>query len=403
MAIIERVGKRGKTYRVQLFKKGQRQPVYDQSFGSDLSAAKEADEKGKAKLALGLNPGERVYKFRDLLRQQSEATQSIKDGILAEWLAAGKPNPYPHQEPAVVVTKPSSPTFREVIERFRKEVAMKMDSDIYENRCRAFMKLDMAKKLVIELTRSDFKKWQEQRAKQRVKKTGKRVSPTTVNHELDLLKRILNTAWTDFGIAMPFNHIGQPHNPATIKALPAVPGRDLRLTADEMECLFRHLARDPLGEAKMTLPVKLCLEVNFRRGELFRMKRSDIDFERKCVLLRAETVKNRRERLVPLTSRAIAILREAIERIPEDVQGRVFPFNPDSWSRRFYDRRTDAAKEFPRIKGFTFHDTRHEAITNMANKIKSETKLARATGHSSTKHLMRYINPRVGELADMLE
>jgi integrase len=138
--------------------------------------------------------------------------------------------------------------------------------------------------------------------------------------------------------------------------------------------------------------VELCNEINFRRGELFQMKRADIHWRAKRLTLAAGTVKNRKARHVPLTTRAIAILRRAVDVIPADFQGRAFPFNGDAFGMRFRRIRNRAAKEIPNIANFRFHDTRHEAISVMATKITNVVLLAKASGHKDTKMLMRHVN-----------
>lgn len=53
------------------------------------------------------------------------------------------------------------------------------------------------------------------------------------------------------------------------------------------------------------------------------------------------------------------------------------------------------------IKGLTFHDTRHEAITRLARKIEPLA-LARMTGHTNLQELMTYYNESAADIAARL-
>jgi integrase len=54
------------------------------------------------------------------------------------------------------------------------------------------------------------------------------------------------------------------------------------------------------------------------------------------------------------------------------------------------------------VKDLTFHDTRHEAITRLADKL-DVLGLARMVGHRYIKQLMTYYNKSASELAEMLD
>jgi integrase len=60
-----------------------------------------------------------------------------------------------------------------------------------------------------------------------------------------------------------------------------------------------------------------------------------------------------------------------------------------------------AATKRAGIEGLTFHDTRHEGLTRLAQKLEV-LDLARMVGHRDLKSLMIYYNPTATEIADRL-
>ena len=59
------------------------------------------------------------------------------------------------------------------------------------------------------------------------------------------------------------------------------------------------------------------------------------------------------------------------------------------------------ATEQLKIEDLTFHDSRHEAITRLAQVLPIQD-LAKVTGHKELKTLMKYYNPTAIELADRI-
>jgi integrase len=294
-----------------------------------------------------------------------------------------------------VVTPPTGPTFGDLIKRYKAEVTPHKRSFATENNLLdALKRLKLAAKQVTALTTDDFEEW----AKTRLKT----VCGDTVNRQLGLIHHIFEVGRTTWKITMPTDPNGNTINPAKIKRQPSSEPRDIRLTPDEQACLLRHAAEDSWGD-KLVLPLELCFEINFRRGELFLMKRSDIHWAAKKLFLAGAITKNGKPRDVPLTSRTIAILRRVVKAIPSDHRGRVFPIAGTQFAMRFQRVLARAAKEMPNIANFRFHDTRHQAISEMAKKIPNAILLAKATGHRDVNMLMRYTNPKASELADMLE
>lgn len=380
---------RGNSHRVIV--KHKRVVVFNKSY-PDLAEAKRVEKNEKAKLTL-FGTGTTW----DELRSSDLATHAIAQDEADPALIIQ----YFHRErsqqtaPKPPIAPAHGPTLKSLVLKFLKDISPKRAGHAIEKcRLNQFARHPVAERAVSSLTTDDFIAYQSERLE-----LGK--SHDTINIEMSLWKKIFAVARELKWCRWPRDDDGNSVNPAAIKFLSPGEPRNIRLTKAQEACLMKHARATPWP--MLPIAIRLLLEINMRRGELLRMKRSDIDFEGRQVTLDASTVKNRRTREVPLTSRAIAILREALEVIPDDGSDRVFPCADRTFSYRFLFAKTQAAKEMPAIAKFRLHDTRHESISRMSIKIKSTVVLARATGHREPRHLMRYVNVTSAELADMLE
>ena len=120
-----------------------------------------------------------------------------------------------------------------------------------------------------------------------------------------------------------------------------------------------------------------------RAGEVLSLRTVD---KRRRVAHLAMT-KNGRARDVPISRQAARILLGLSLPVPLSSQ------DLDALFRR--------AKGLAMIEGLTYHDSRHTATTMLARKL-PVMDLARVTGHSDLKMLLRYYNPSAESLADRL-
>jgi integrase len=178
-------------------------------------------------------------------------------------------------------------------------------------------------------------------------------------------------------------------NPVTqIRKPPQTEGRERVLNDAEMDRILRELE-------KINLYLKpLCefaLETAMRRGELMSLLWANINFE-KCVAF-LPTTKNGHSRSVPLSTKAIAILKS----LPRGIGVRTFPLNKATVSILFL-RATRRAK----IENFHFHDLRHMALTRLSSKFTNILELAAISGHRELKMLQRYVHIKAEDLAKKL-
>jgi integrase len=207
------------------------------------------------------------------------------------------------------------------------------------------------------------------------------VAAGTVIRELAYISSIVNHARKEWGI--------QVNNSVALIRKPTSPkGRDRQLSSDELARLLRAL--EPTGRRNpwMVPLVQLALETAMRRGELLALQWSDIDTS--CSTATLRQTKNGDKRIVPLSSRAIAVLQS----MPRNIGGVIFPINSFTVSAAF-----DRALKRAGINDFHFHDLRHMAVTELSKRLPNLIELAAVSGHRSLKMLQRYYHPNPTELA----
>lgn len=127
-----------------------------------------------------------------------------------------------------------------------------------------------------------------------------------------------------------------------------------------------------------------------RQGEIWGIDWEDVFLDKKFV--RLHETKNGTKRDVPLSKEAIRLLTL----LNPKEEGKVFKSNQASAGVIF--RR---AVQICEIRNLTWHDTRHEAITRLAQKVQV-LDLARIIGHLDPRSLLFYYNPHAEEIAERL-
>ena len=210
------------------------------------------------------------------------------------------------------------------------------------------------------------------------------VSVGAVIRELACISLVINLARKEWGISMT--------NPVQLVRKPTAPKGRERLASDaEMARLLAAL--EPKGKRNVwMMPLVLfALETAMRRGELLALKWENIDLVQ-CTATLLET-KNGQTRVVPLSTQAIKVLIE----VPRSIDARVFPIRACAVSKAW-----DVAIERAQIPDFHFHDLRHMAITQMAQKLPNIIELSAVSGHKSLSMLKRYYHPKATDLAKKL-
>lgn len=271
-------------------------------------------------------------------------------------------------------------TVGDAFEKFRDEVTPTRKSQRSErNRMNKFLRDPIAQIPLDEIRQHHFDEW--------IKRSLTKIQASSVNRDLNLLSAVFREAirwrWTTLN---PIHGINRPKNP---------PPRDRRISGKEIEKILDALGFD--GETIRTLRHEIAvaflfaLETAMRQGEIWGLDWEDVFLDKKFV--RLHETKNGTKRDVPLSKEAIRLLTL----LNPKEEGKVFKSNQASAGVIF--RR---AVQICEIRNLTWHDTRHEAITRLAQKVQV-LDLARIIGHLDPRSLLFYYNPHAEEIAERLD
>lgn len=233
----------------------------------------------------------------------------------------------------------------------------------------------ICEKIVATLTKRDFADYIR-----RMQSHG--YANDTIIRRVNLFHRIFVIA-ESWGVNLPKNPVAGVEKPGADR------GRNRRLAPEEEAIL---LERCDEANPYFRPLVLLALETAMRQGELLSLEWTQVHLPRRSIML--EVTKNGDAREVPLSSRAVDVLRN----LPRSLDGRVFPLAQDAFKTRF--RRLCAAAK---LEGLRFHDLRHEATSRLfENTDLRDMEIAAITGHKTMAMLKRYAHLRSHKLAARL-
>ena len=265
-------------------------------------------------------------------------------------------------------------TLDDLLSRYLLEVTCTKRGKVVETcRINAFKRSSLAKHSAASITAQLVASWRDARLKE--------VSGSTVAKELNLLSHVFSVAVREWGFVLPGNPVSLVRKP------PQPAPRDRILNTTERTALVAACGscRNPWIKPV----VVFALETATRRGEIFSLTWDGVDLHRRTAKVTGKTG----PRTVPLSAACIAMLKA----LPQSLDGRVFPVTVDA-VRQAYERAVVRAG----IKGFTFHDLRHDALTRLAKLGLSVLELRAISGHTTANMLQRYVSIDAGELAGKL-
>lgn len=234
------------------------------------------------------------------------------------------------------------------------------------------------RRILREITYSDVRSFRFNRLHTQTQ-YGRQRSITTVNRELTYLRRIFNIAEREgFIVKNPFRA-----------------GDSLISTADEVkrERVLTHdeeirLLNVCTGRRAHLRPILIAaLDTAMRSGELIKLRWSEVFFDSRLILIKAENSKTARSRLVAMTPRLYDELLRLWRASSQDTGTRVFGVT-DNFKKGFA-----AACSLAGVEGFRFHDARHTAITRMVAAGVAPMECMKVSGHSQYVTFARYVNP----------
>ena len=280
-------------------------------------------------------------------------------------------------------------TFLNALERYKAEVLPSRRAGRNESirLDRITSEIDFLDKRLRDITKHDIARWRDARLLC--------VQPSSVNRDMNALSSVFNAC------VRQWDWIA--HNPVrdAVRPPPTRP-RDRRVTDQEIEVMCDALGLRPRDmqprsqSQRLALAFLLALETGMRSGEIMGLTAERVFLREAYVHL--DQTKNGTARNVPLSSRARAIL-EQVMAVTAGLPTVFEVSNPDALWRNARDRR--GAVALPSVRTLHFHDSRHEAITQLARKL-DVLDLARMIGHRDVKSLMIYYNATASEIAKRL-
>ena len=241
------------------------------------------------------------------------------------------------------------------------------------------LRVHFGNKAIRSITYSEIRSYKAIRLKTPTPHGGQR-SIATVNRELSKLKRMLNLAVQEQWLQRnPFSN-GQ----SLISAADET-HRDRVLSLAEEARLLAAIESHP-KRSHLKGIVLIALDCGLRRGEIFTLRWSDIDFERRTIRVSAFNAKTARSRMVAMTMRVYTELTRLCQESSHNTDMSVFGVKviiKTAWKK--------ICREAG-ISDFHFHDCRHTAITRMIRAGIPPVEVMRVSGHTTLSCLYRYSN-----------
>ncbi len=221
-----------------------------------------------------------------------------------------------------------------------------------------------------------FKIWRSQQTRKHAK-DGHLVTPAAVNRDLAVLRILFNYA-IRLGILAK--------NPVVEVRFFRERNQCTRVVNVEEEKAYLEAGTPFLRDIAIVM-----LETGMRPGEVYRLRRDDINVELRSAHVRSGKTTNA-SRYLPLTDRALAILAV---RVTDSASEWLFPSPSDSGVHILDVRKShDGAIRRARIvPPFRLYDLRHTALTRMAMAGIDLPTLKELAGHSQIQMTMRYVHP----------
>ena len=274
------------------------------------------------------------------------------------------------------LTKASKTTMRALLEKYRDEITIDKKGHREETaKINLLIRNDISSHTITSLKAHHLYKFKKESDKVR--------APATTNKYLHMLQNVWNTAKKVWGITMP------PYNPFELVTMHKVDNaRDRVLTTDEYSKLLVACSEGNMPVLRDI--VIFAYETGARQGEILKLKRSDVDFDKRlCTFL---DTKNGEDRTIPLTDAAIEILKR------HRFGNTLFNLLP----RRLRKHFTIACRRAA-ITNFRFHDLRACFCTNALLSGMTIPAVSVLSGHKDWKQLQRYTRIKPEDLSTQVQ
>ena len=255
------------------------------------------------------------------------------------------------------------------------------------------LKEHFSSKRLKSITHSDVEQYKLDRLDTPTK-YGTQRSIATVNRELELLRAMFRFAIRQGWLVRSPFEMGDP-----LISKADETRRERTLThEEEIKLLDACSGR----RAHLRALVITALDTAARRGELFKLKWSDVDFNNDVIRLRATTTKTATARTIGITPRVREELMKLWLESAQDMDDTVFGYGKENSTIKTAWK---SACRTAGVESFRFHDLRHTATTRLVQTGVPSTLVMKITGHTQHVTFARYVNPNddsVRQAADAL-
>ena len=254
-------------------------------------------------------------------------------------------------------------TLGEILQRFIREDKHKKIKSwrMYEFRIGILLKDTISETNLLRLSSRHLSEFKDRKRKE--------VGPSTFNKYLSLISVIIETAIREWGIYLPNNPVRNAE-----REKEAIP-RNRTLVGDEYQRLMEACSLS--GNTYLPYLVQFSIETAMRKGEVLASRYEDINFANQTLTI--PVTKNGEPRTIPLSSKAILILKS----MPRRLDGKIFPITPDSlkfwWNQAL--RRAG-------ITDFRYHDLRRYACSTLFERGLSVPEVQLISGHKDPRVLL---------------
>lgn len=255
-------------------------------------------------------------------------------------------------------------TLKDLLIDYRKHVTIKKKSYCSEYyRIERLIKHKLSRKFIHAITVIDIRNLQDELIK--------KVSPSTVNKYIVQVSVVLNYAVKVLDVYLPFNVC------RNVKRLKEPEFNDTRVSIQDELKLLKAAEQSKLICLKAMIII--AVDCGLRRGEIFKLKRKDVDFNNATAKLR--DTKNGTTRTVGLSPRTI----DEIKTLPISIDGKIF----NVVSANQFKNHWKICKRLAGVE-IRFHTFRHEFASRLFEKGWDIAEVATQGGWRDWKVLRRY-------------
>lgn len=172
------------------------------------------------------------------------------------------------------------------------------------------------------------------------------------------------------------------------------------LSEEEKKLIFATIdQRLRVKKEELKLVIDFAIETALRLNEIITLEWKNVNLSERVILVEKEKTKTKKERQVPLTTIATAIL-ERMKHFRSNESQLVFHM----WqTKNLLSHRFKLICDMSNLEDIRFHDLRHTAITNFYLKTDlRDREIQEISGHATMSMLQRYSNLRATDIVKKL-